>query len=437
MMKQLLFTFAFLFSFGKTFSQNLYFPPLTGNAWETLSPDSLGWCDDKIQELYDLLETNNTKAFIVLKDGKIVLEKYFGTFKQDSVWYWASAGKSMTACLVGIAQQEGLLDIYDKTSDYLGTGWTAEPTDKEDLITIRHQLTMTTGLDDDVPENYCTLDTCLIYKADAGTRWAYHNAPYTLLDQVIETASGQNFNQFFNQKITQKTGITGFWVPVDYNNVLWSKARSMARFGLLIQNNGFWNNTAVLTDPNYVYQMVSSSQDINPSYGYLWWLNGKASYKLPTLQVDFPGPLFPAAPDDMISALGKNGQYINVVPSQGLVMVRMGNAPGTGAEVPVAFNQDIWVKMNELACEPSAVVDAEIEVEALQIMPNPSDGIVRIISPDSGKDFTIEVFDAVGNRVFSSKNNLNLNMQSLGSGLYFAKLEQEGKVCAGRFIILL
>lgn len=431
-MKICLFILALLFSFGKISAQSLYFPPLTGNAWETLSPDSLSWCDDKIQDLYDLLETNNTKAFIVLKDGKIVLEKYFGTFTQDSAWYWASAGKSMTASLVGIAQQEGLLDIEDKTSEYLGNGWTACPPDKENLITIRHQLTMTTGLDDGVPENYCTLDTCLIYKGDAGTRWAYHNAPYTLLDQVIETASGQNFNQFFNQKITQKTGITGLWVKVDYNNVLWSKARSLARFGLIILNNGKWANTSVLTDPAYFEAMTNTSQDLNPSYGYLWWLNGKASYKLPTLQVDFPGPLFPAAPDDMISALGKNGQYINVVPSQGMVMVRMGNAPGTGAEVPVAFNEDIWVKMNELVCEPSGVLEQNSILGKLVVYPNPTNTYLQIEGPDPTRPFRVTVYNALGQLVLACEHCMKMEVGNLGSGVFEVVVSQQNRLWKGR-----
>ena len=119
--------------------QSLYFPPINGNEWQTLSPASLGWCEERIDSLYNLLEENNTKAFIVLKDGKIILEKYFGTFQQDSVWYWASAGKSLTACLVGIAQQEGFLSIEDTTSTYLGEGWTACTPDQEEKITIRHR----------------------------------------------------------------------------------------------------------------------------------------------------------------------------------------------------------------------------------------------------------------------------------------------------------
>src|SRR5690606_22980472 len=97
-------------------TQEYYFPPVFGNTWETINPEELGWCAEKIPSFYDYLDSTNTKAFIVLKDGKIVLEKYFGTFTQDSSWYWASAGKSLTALMIGIAQDENFLDINEKTS---------------------------------------------------------------------------------------------------------------------------------------------------------------------------------------------------------------------------------------------------------------------------------------------------------------------------------
>ncbi|MFN5596947.1 MAG: serine hydrolase, partial [Bacteroidota bacterium] len=90
----------------KASAQTTYFPPNTGT-WETTSPQSLGWCDANIDSLYNYLNQKNTKAFIILKDGKIVLEKYFGNFTQDSIWYWASAGKTLTAFTVGLAQQDG------------------------------------------------------------------------------------------------------------------------------------------------------------------------------------------------------------------------------------------------------------------------------------------------------------------------------------------
>ena len=96
-----------------------YFPPKTGT-WDTLSTNRFGYCQNKIDSLYNFLSQNNSKSFILLKDGKIVLEKYFGTFTKDSNWYWASAGKTLTGFCVGIANQEGLLKLTDKTSKYLG-----------------------------------------------------------------------------------------------------------------------------------------------------------------------------------------------------------------------------------------------------------------------------------------------------------------------------
>ena len=98
-------------------AQQLYFPPLAGNAWETVDPASLGWCVDAIPPLLDFVDANNSKAFIVLKDGRIAIEHYTGTFTQDSIWYWASAGKSLTAFLVGAAQADGLLDINAPSSE--------------------------------------------------------------------------------------------------------------------------------------------------------------------------------------------------------------------------------------------------------------------------------------------------------------------------------
>ncbi|MFN2396893.1 MAG: serine hydrolase, partial [Bacteroidales bacterium] len=124
-------------------SQNLYFPPTSGEVWDTMAPTSLGWCEPKIDSLYYFLETNNTHAFILLKDGKIVLEKYFGDFEPNDAWYWASAGKTITAFMVGMAQQEGYLSLADPTSDYLGPGWTSLTPEQEEQITIWHQLTMT------------------------------------------------------------------------------------------------------------------------------------------------------------------------------------------------------------------------------------------------------------------------------------------------------
>jgi CubicO group peptidase (beta-lactamase class C family) len=324
----------------------MYFPPLSGNDWETTAPATLGWNQAELQNLYTYLGQKDTKAFIILKNGRIVAEKYFGSFTSDSLWYWASAGKTMTSVLVGIAQQEGLLNINDRTSKYLGAGWTSAPRAKEDLITIRHQITMTTGLDDGVANDDCTLPSCLLYKADAGTRWAYHNAPYTILDKVVEAASGKSYNTYFREKIRDRIGMNGTWLRNnEYNNVYYSTPRSMARFGLLLLNKGIWDKTAVLSDAGYFNNQVNTSQNLNLSYGYLTWLNGKSTHMLPTLQNVFSGALVPDAPAEMYCALGKNDQKIYVVPSQGLVVIRMGNAAGNVQLASSSFDNELWGKL--------------------------------------------------------------------------------------------
>jgi hypothetical protein len=70
----------------------------------------------------------------------------------------------------------------------------------------------------------------------------------------------------------------------------------MARFGLLILANGDWDGETIIKDKNYLDDMVNVSQNINDSYGYLWWLNGKNSYMPPSVQFKVPGSYAPNAP---------------------------------------------------------------------------------------------------------------------------------------------
>ena len=329
-------------------STAMYFPPLTGSEWQTLSPESLNWDTDKLAELYQLLEENDTRAFMILKDGKIVVEQYFGkdllklrAFDKDKNWYWASAGKTLAATMVGFAQEDGFLKLTDKTSDYLGKGWTSATEEQEDKITIWHQLTMTTGLDDGVTDNFATTPNMLVYKADAGTRWSYHNAPYTLIEKVVSQATGKSFEDYFDEKLANKIGMKGLWTWANNYHIYYSNARSMARFGLLMLNRGKWNNETVISDSLFFEAMITTSQNLNKSYGYLWWLNGEESYMVPQSQRVIKGSLTPEAPADMYSALGKNGQYLSIIPSQNIVMVRMGDNPDSSM-VPFLFQNDIW-----------------------------------------------------------------------------------------------
>jgi CubicO group peptidase (beta-lactamase class C family) len=336
-----------------------YFPS-PSSPWQTINFEEAGWCSDSLEALIEFLDEEDSKAFIVLYDGKIIVEHYFDSFTADSLWYWASAGKTLTASLVGIAESENGLILQNPTSDYLGTGWSVLTPQQESAITVWNQLTMTTGLNDAVLDDDCTLSSCLQYMADPGTRWAYHNAPYTLLDGVLQTVSGLTLNQFYTQKIGLPCGISGLYFPSGpYNQTFVSTPRNMAKFGLLLQSQGNWNGTEIIPS-NYFQSMISPSQTMNPAYGYLTWLNGGNYFMIPETQIQFPGMIAPSAPSDTYAGLGKNGQVVCASPSKNISFIRMGN--GNNELVSVTILENIWKKMKWFFCT------SEVEMNELPMV---------------------------------------------------------------------
>ena len=326
-------------------TESMYFPSNTSSSWETKSLSSLNWNQNAVQPLKDFLIQNNTKSFIILVNGKIVMEEYFNGYTATDTWEWNSAGKTLMSATIGITQQEGLLNINNKVSDYLGIEWTSMPLPKENLITVRHLLTMTSGNDD--TKQYI-IKPNLTYIADAGTRWAYSNI-FQKLTEVVANASKQTFQTYFNEKLTTKIGMDGFWNFGTIFTIYHSTSKSMARFGLLALNKGKWNNDQIINE-SFFNESIASSQNINPSYGYLWWLNGKTSFIIPGEQTVYQGPLVPNAPLDMYAAMGANDQRIYVIPSKKMVVIRMGNAsdPGNPNFAVSGFDNALWEKINAL-----------------------------------------------------------------------------------------
>jgi len=360
-MKKNLFLLSILiFSFGcssnnnsnnNTIEDSMYFPPSDGSTtWETKSIAVLGWNANAVQPLLDYLQLKNSKSFMILVNGRIVMENYFNGHTASTLWKWNSAGKTLTTTVTGVAAQEGFININNKVSDYIGTGWTSAPLAKENLITCKNLLSMNSGLDDTLGDDVSPSN--LQYIADAGTRWAYHNV-YVKLQDVVEQATGQSWNTYFNAKLRDKIGMetSGFWYIGTGTNlglkIYFSTTRSMARFGLLALNNGNWNGTQIINQ-TYFNSAINTSQNINLSYGYLWWLNGKTSYRLPQTQLQFYGSLVSTAPTDMYCALGKDDQKIYIVPSKKMVIVRMGESAGSENLALSDFDEVLWTKINAL-----------------------------------------------------------------------------------------
>ena len=328
-----------------------YFPPIDGSStWETQSISSLNWNQNAVQPLLDYLELKNSKSFIILVNGKIVMENYFNGHTATTLWKWNSSGKTLTSTITGIAEQEGFINTNNKVSDYIGIGWTSAPLAKENLITCKNLLMMNSGLDDTLGDDVSPNN--LQFVADSGTRWAYHNV-YVKLQDIVQQATGQSWNNYFNTKLRDKIGMssTGFWYAGTGANlglkIYFSTTRSMARFGLLALNNGNWNGNQIINSA-YLSQATNTSQNINLSYGYLWWLNGKSSFQLPQTQLQFNGSLISSAPNDMFMALGKDDQKIYIIPSKKMVVIRMGDAADSENLALSNFDEVLWQKISAL-----------------------------------------------------------------------------------------
>ncbi|MFY7945010.1 MAG: T9SS type A sorting domain-containing protein, partial [Crocinitomicaceae bacterium] len=205
-----------------------------------------------------------------------------------------------------------------------------------------------------------------------------------------------------------------------------SNTRSMARFGLLILNKGNWNGNQIMTDTNYYNEMVNTSQTLNKSYGYLWWLNGKQSFMVPTLQTVFPGFMSPNAPADMISAIGSGGQFLNVVPSQKLIWLRMGDEPGN-SNVPFLLNDAIWEYVNDLSCSTSEMKEENISNQ-IQVYPNPSMDQLTI-TVDKGVLGKVIVLNHLGVKIkeFSIESaSYKLDISDYSDGFYFVSVPERG-----------
>lgn len=391
-------------------AQDLYFPPAQSTGvWETRSPQDLNWCRDRLDSLQTFLRRTNTKAFIILKDGRIVREWYFDAFQRDSVWYWASAGKTVTSALVGIAQDQKLLDINAPSSRYLGTGWSMMTPAQEDAITVRHHLTMTTGVEGrGADELDCRTPDCFTYRASPGTVWDYYNPAYLKLQDIVAAASDASFNAFYTQNLARRIGMGGLFI----NGILWSVPRSMARFGLLLLARGVWDGDTVLRDQSYITNMVSSSQDLNPSYGYLFWLNGKDKMMLPGIPATLPGPIVPQAPNDMYMGLGKNDQKLYVVPSQNMVVIRMGN-PSAGSEpMQIVYDRQMWELISALPCATSVTDTSDTAMPAT--WPNP---VIDVLH-HRGTSVVIRTIDG---RVVCSETMQSVDISDLPRGVYMVE----------------
>lgn len=270
-----------------------------------------------------------TTAMLVVRDGRIIAERYADGFGPDIGQRTWSVAKSITGTLAGIAVGEGIIQTSHSARIPF---WQYQPGfDPRRRITLDNLLRMASGLHTMGPGNrsdsvYFGGDTVggtpasELLEAQPGTRFNYANSDILLAMLALRTAMGEErYRDFPATALFRKIGMRHTVAETDWhgNYVLssqvWATARDLARLGLLWLNDGVWQGTRLLPAGWMRYATTPSGPQPlqGPGYGATFWLLGKV----------------PGLPPESFAAIGNRGQFVILIPSHRIVIVRRGEDP--------------------------------------------------------------------------------------------------------------
>jgi hypothetical protein len=292
-----------------------------------------------------------TRAVVVVHHDRIVAERYAEGFPAHTPLIGWSMTKSALNALVGILVREGRLDLSApvRLPEWRGDGRAA--------ITADHLLHMTSGLE--FSENYSnplddvifmllgTPDMAAFAAAKPlalvpGSRWRYSSGTSNILAHVARDAIGSStaYLTFPRRALFDKLGMasatiepdaSGTWVGSSY---MYATARDWARFGLLYLHDGVWRGERVLPRGWVQYSVTPAPGAPDGKFGAHWWL------KVP-FPFNSPDASRPVLPPDAFHAVGHEGQFVSIVPSRDLVVVRLGLSRADRSWDHEAFLADI------------------------------------------------------------------------------------------------
>ncbi len=299
---------------------------------------NIGGIVDALESAFAQTE-HNTRAIVVVYDGKIVGERYAPGWTKDTPQISWSQGKSITAALIGVLVQQGHfgLDDFAPVKEWKKEG------DPRRQIRIRDLLRMSSGLDfanlgssgpksfiRENEHNRIYFDALDVFKHAVeqpaefppNTKWSYLNSdPLTLGKIVRETveAQGGDYLTFPQSALFDRIGARNFVLETDaWGNFIltgydYGSARDWARFGLLHLWGGVWNGERILPAGWTEFVSTPAPADKSLSYGGLFWLNR--------------GGRLDQVPKDAYWSEGFMGQITMIIPSRNVVVVRLGPSP--------------------------------------------------------------------------------------------------------------
>jgi len=305
--------------------------------WQTGDPADHGIDPAALAAAAAGAEAHDSHCLVVVRHGVIVAEHYWKGKDATSTDKSFSVAKSYTSALVGIAIENGDIASLDQSAADFIPEW--QGTEREG-ITIRHLLSMTGGLEWNVFSDYVQMATFSSNHSDfavgldqddvPGAKWQYHNGGVQIFEPIFRAATGMTIEAYADAHLWARIGAEPHWNhdpsenPTTYAHVL-ATCRDHARFGYLYLRGGAWSDGQVVPAA-HVAASLAPSQDQNRAYGYLWWLNGQTPALDPFGQ-EKESTIAPWAPSDLFAARGFGDQFIDVIPSLDMVVVRIGPDP--------------------------------------------------------------------------------------------------------------
>ena len=269
-----------------------------------------------------------TTAVIIIKHGKIIAERYrsgFGVYSGYRTW---STSKSLTAALMAIAARKGILNLNDAA----GIPEWSHPGDPRQAITYKHLLWMSSGLYSGGANTYSvyfggedvvSAVTGTPLEAAPGTRWKYANNDTLLLLRALRhrLKDDLRYMRFPYDELLHPLGMYHTRMESDHlgnfvgSSQTYTTARDLARFGLLLANDGVWNGKRFLPD-GWVKFSGTAAPTRAPAAGQ--WGYGAQFWLLDQM---------PGVPPGTFTTAGNKGQYVTIVPGHDLLIVRTGVDP--------------------------------------------------------------------------------------------------------------
>jgi len=290
-------------------------------SWPISAPEEQGMDSARLAAMLKQIQADerNIHSILIARHGILVLEAYFHPFNRETPHNLYSCTKSVTSALTGIAIDRGLVTSVDTTVHTLFPDVSVDTPDKE-AITLRHLLTMSSGIEWTEPLRSGLSDTWSFIESDSppqyffdrtlihapGKIFNYNTGGSHLLSMILQNASGEMTAEFARQNLFDPLGISEYVWDKDMHGYttggtgLALRPDDMLRIGQLYLQNGKWGGNQVIPEA-WVRESTTAKITVSPGidYGYQWWVHQ----------------------DGIYNALGWGGQQIIVIPQQDLVVV--------------------------------------------------------------------------------------------------------------------